>query len=147
MAMWGPHKYKTTNTCVIFCNNLPISVWQWIRPVTHTHTPSISYCLLLSFSSFTSQSPSSPSSPLFVFPLSDYLLVKMTDPRLCVSVCASAPRWARLGEISAVRADGREVRAALCHPGWAAVCRAAVSQRQRASPSGHPGERRAAARG
>lgn len=78
------------------------------------------------------------------------LCLKLDDPdfvymRVCTCVCIY--RRARLREIFAVWADGGEVGAPTCHFGWAALCWAAVAQRSRASYSGYPWERRAAARG
>lgn len=74
--------------------------------------------------------------------------VSLTTPRRRWLICAMYPtRWAGLRKISAVRATGGEVRPASGQPKRAVVRQSAVPQWQRAPPSGHAGERRAAAKG
>lgn len=74
--------------------------------------------------------------------------VSLTTPQWRWLISAMYPtRWAGLRKISAVRAAGGEVRPASAHAQRSAVRRSAVSQWQRAPPSGHAGERGAAAKG
>lgn len=91
MSMRWPH--KTTNMCdVLFCDDLPISPWQWIRPVRHTHTDahhlfpiSVLFHSLLSPLNFPPRHP-----PLTLY--SQWLLVGGDDRSMlafpCVCVCS-----------------------------------------------------------
>ena len=128
---------------------------------THTHIHAIYFLLPPSFMLVSHLSISLLITITWLlFCLGDYLSVRMDSFLLCLCVCVcvcvracvracvlNVPRWSSLREISAVRADGGEVRPASRRSRWPAVFGAAVSQWQRASPAGRPGERRAAARG
>lgn len=135
-VLWGQWEHHTSVMTSI--------ARQWLKPMRHTLSHTHTYHLLPIV--FLCHSPLSPLNfPPRHLTLYSVSVTTRQRRRLMRAVCLV--RWAGLGEISAVRADGGEVRAAPGHPERAAVRRAAVSRWQRAPPSGRAGERGAAAGG
>lgn len=117
------------------------TLWFVTRTHTHTHLWSFPSCLRVSFL----------LTPLNFPAFQRHLTlhsVSLTTHQWRWLICDVCPiRRAGLRKISAVRAAGGEVWPASGHPERSAVRWSAVQQWQRAPPSGHARERRAAAKG